>query len=48
MCVFSMPETGRNICRFRETNRALVATHGLFLEFETDTFAFLFNFVAYT
>ena len=48
MCVFSMPETGRNICRFRETNRALVATHGFLGEFETDTFAFLFNFVAYT
>ena len=31
MCVFSMPEAGRNRCRFRETNRALVATHGLFL-----------------
>lgn len=43
-----MPETGRNRCRFRETNRALVATHGFLGEFETDTFAFLFNFVAYT
>ena len=48
MCVFSMPETGRNRCRFRETNGALVATHGFLGEFETETFAFLFNFVAYT
>ena len=43
MCVFSMPETGRNRCRVRETNRALVATHGFLGEFETDTFAVIFH-----
>ena len=48
MFFFDVPNVAERMPLSGYESGILLLPHGLFLEFEADAFAFLFNFVAYT